>query len=106
MGSPAKAVDDGGPFRRIGWKFNGDPVESALIQFVQGGVKGGGIGSRRHWHLQGFELALRSAGETEINAVAFGRNGAVRQKQSGSWAVMFGVHARRGVSAFLCFGHD
>lgn len=44
-GGPGEAVMNGVPFGGARGKDEGDPVEAALVEFVEGGVEGGGVGA-------------------------------------------------------------
>src|SRR5260370_42286075 len=85
----AEAVEDTGPFGRVGRGLDSDPIEGLGVETVERFVESGGVGLRVRGHF---------AADAQDNAFAFARGGIQIKRSRG--AIVARMHAGRRVSAF------
>src|SRR5208337_505341 len=89
IGSAGEAVTNRDPFRLVGGKFDGDPVEGLAVQFVQRGVELCGVIISALWHAL-LESGAGVVSEPEIGAASFtGKMAAADEEDARARAVVF-----------------
>src|SRR5208282_1991734 len=100
IGSAGEAVTNRDPFRLVGGKFDGDPVEGLAVQFVQRGVELCGVIISALWHAL-LESGAGVVSEPEIGAASFtGKMAAADEEDARARAVVFFVLARGPMGIF------
>src|SRR5260370_40906897 len=85
----AEAVEDTGPFGRVGRGLDSDPIEGLGVETVERFVESGGGGLRGRGHFPG---------DAQGNAFAFARGGSQIERSRG--ATVAGIHVGGTVRPF------